>query len=58
MDGGEIELGGVAWVDQEGWGRLDARETARGKPEGRPRVKLCTVAEMLEAAGVGSGAER
>ena len=44
---------GVRWVDEEGWGRLDARETARGKAEGRPRVKFCTVNEMLEAAGVG-----
>lgn len=41
---------GVRWVDEEGWGRLDARETARGKAQGRPRVKFCTVAEMLEAA--------
>ncbi len=44
---------GVRWVDGEGWGRLDARETARGKAQGRPRVKFCTVAEMLEAAGMG-----
>ncbi len=41
---------GVRWVDNEGWGRLDAHETARGKAQGRPRVKLCTVGEMLEAA--------
>lgn len=44
---------GVRWVGGEGWGRLDARETARGEAAGRPRVKFCTVAEMLEAAGVG-----
>ena len=44
---------GVRWVDGERWGRLDARETARGKAEGRPRVKFCTVGEMLRAAGVG-----
>ena len=44
---------GVLWVDGEAWGRLDARETARGKAEGRPRVKFCTVKEMLEAAGAG-----
>ena len=44
---------GVRWVDEEGWGRLDARETARGKAEGRPRVKFCNVNEMLEAAGAG-----
>ena len=41
---------GVRGVDNEGWGRLDAHETACGKAQGRPRVKLCTVAEMLEAA--------
>ncbi len=41
---------GVRWVDVEGWGRLDARETARGKAEGRPRVKYCTVEEMLGVA--------
>ena len=42
---------GVRWVDNDGWTRFDAHETARGKAEGRPRVKLCTIAEMLEAAG-------
>ena len=42
---------GVRWVDGEGWGRLDAMETARGKAEGRPRVKFCTVEEMLAGAG-------
>ena len=41
---------GVRWVDGEGWGRLDAMETARGKAEGRPRVKFCTVEEMLAGA--------
>ena len=46
---------GVGWVDEEGSGRLDAVETARGKAEGRPRVKFCTVEEMLEGAGVGGG---
>ncbi len=42
---------GVHWVDHEGWQRLDAHETASGKAAGRPRVKLCTVAQMLEVAG-------
>ena len=42
---------GVRWVDEAAWRRLDAHETARGKAEGRPRVKLCTVEEMLETAG-------
>ncbi len=44
----------VRWVDEEGWGRLDACETARGQAEGRPRVKFCTVEEMLAAAGEGA----
>ena len=42
---------GVRWVDHEGWERLDAHETACGKSQGRPRVKLCSVEEMLEVAG-------
>ena len=42
---------GVHRVDGAGWERLDAHETERGKAEGRPRVKCCTVAEMLEVAG-------
>lgn len=41
---------GVEWVDEKGWKRLDDHETARGKAQGRPRVKLCSVAEMLEVA--------
>ena len=46
-----LREGGVRRVDEEGWRRLDARETARGKEQRRPRVKFCTVEEMLEAAG-------
>ena len=42
---------GVRWVDKAGWARMDAMETAAGKDQGRPRVKLCTVDEMLAAAG-------
>ncbi len=41
----------VRWVDKEGWGRIEAHEIARGTREGRPRVKICTVEEMLEVAG-------
>lgn len=40
---------GVAYVDFDDWRCLDRLETARGKAAGRPRVKLCAVAEMLEA---------
>ncbi len=42
----------VRWVDVEGWRRIDAHETGRGEVEGRPRVKLVTVEEMLQVAGV------
>ena len=43
---------GVRWIDEAGWRRLDAHETGLGSAEGRPRVKLCTVEEMLTIAGV------
>jgi ferredoxin--NADP+ reductase len=33
------------------WRRLDALEVARGKPAGRPRIKLTTVEEMRAALG-------
>ena len=41
---------GVRWVDKDGWGRIDAHETGRGKAEGRPRVKQCTTGEMMAIA--------
>lgn len=47
---------GVRWVDKQGWARLDAHETARGQAQGRPRVKVCSVAKMLELAGPPGGA--
>ncbi|MCX7741530.1 MAG: FAD-dependent oxidoreductase [Meiothermus sp.] len=40
---------GVRFVSLEGWLRLDALETQRGQAQGRPRVKLTSVEEMLEA---------
>jgi ferredoxin--NADP+ reductase len=36
----------VTWED---WQALDALERSRGEASGRPRVKCCTVEEMLEA---------
>ena len=45
-----LERRGVHWVDNAGWERLDACETALGKAQGRPRVKFCTVPDMLKAA--------
>jgi ferredoxin--NADP+ reductase len=35
------------------WTRLDQAETARGQSQGRPRVKFCSVEEMLEVLAVG-----
>jgi ferredoxin--NADP+ reductase len=34
----------------EGWQAIDAAEVEAGKPHGRPRVKLCTVDELVEAS--------
>jgi ferredoxin/flavodoxin---NADP+ reductase len=36
------------------WQAIDAAEVARGEPQGRPRVKFCRVAEMLDAARAGA----
>jgi ferredoxin--NADP+ reductase len=41
---------GVTCVTYEGWEAIDAVETARGEPHGRPRVKLCSWDELLAAA--------
>jgi ferredoxin--NADP+ reductase len=35
-----------------GWTAIDERERTAGEPLGRPRVKLCTWDELLEAAGI------
>jgi ferredoxin/flavodoxin---NADP+ reductase len=42
----------VTW---EGWEMIDAYESALGEPEGRPRVKLVRLAELLEASRGPSG---
>ncbi len=41
--------GRVTYAD---WESIDRTERAAGEPQGRPRVKLCTVPELLAAAGV------
>src|SRR6187431_2814758 len=41
---------GVEVVTYAGWEAIDAVERALGEPQGRPRVKLCTWDELLEAA--------
>ena len=38
---------GVVVTDWADWQRLDAEETRRGEPLGRPRVKITDVGEML-----------
>jgi ferredoxin--NADP+ reductase len=41
---------GVDVVMYEGWESIDTLERDRGTGQGRPRVKLCTWDELLEAA--------
>jgi ferredoxin--NADP+ reductase len=43
-------------VTYAGWEAIDAAEVARGEPLGRPRIKFCTVEEMVEAARSGAPA--
>jgi ferredoxin--NADP+ reductase len=37
-------------VTYAGWEAIDRKEKEMGEPHGRPRVKLCTFDELLEAA--------
>ncbi|MFN2322223.1 MAG: FAD-dependent oxidoreductase [Trueperaceae bacterium] len=41
---------GVTVLDRDGWRRIDEAETTAGAAEGRPRVKLVTVQELLDVA--------
>ena len=41
---------GVEHVLYAGWESIDAAERSAGEPRGRPRVKLCTWDDLLEAA--------
>ena len=43
-------------VGFDGWQAIDRAEVERGEPHGRPRVKFCTIAEMVEAARATEGA--
>src|SRR4051794_2752489 len=47
--------GAVTW---EGWRAIDAHETERGEPHGRPRVKLVRVPQMFDVAGVALPVDR
>jgi ferredoxin--NADP+ reductase len=39
-------------VDNEGWSAIDRHETSLGADSGRPRVKLVTIGDLLDAAGM------
>jgi ferredoxin--NADP+ reductase len=41
---------GVPFIDWEGWSRIDARERALGAAEGRERVKISPLPDLLDAA--------
>jgi ferredoxin--NADP+ reductase len=43
-----LQTRGVVPVDYAGWQRIDEYEKARGAEQGRPRVKLTSLAELLE----------
>jgi ferredoxin--NADP+ reductase len=47
---------GVAYVSYEDWKRLDSHETTAGAAQGRPRVKVTSVPQMLEVIERGRGA--
>ena len=42
----------MPFVSWEQWRQIDAHERAAGESVGKPRVKLCSVADMYAAAGV------
>ena len=46
---------GVEHVTYSGWEAIDAEERGRGEPQGRPRVKLVTWSDLLDAARSTSG---
>ena len=41
------------FVSFGGWRAIDTEEVGRGEPLGRPRVKFCSIEEMVEAARSG-----
>jgi ferredoxin/flavodoxin---NADP+ reductase len=41
------------YVDYSAWGRIDAQEVARGRPNGKPREKFIALDEMFAAASGG-----
>jgi ferredoxin--NADP+ reductase len=45
-----LEERGIEAVMYAGWETIDTLERSRGEPHGRPRIKLCTWDELLQAA--------
>jgi ferredoxin--NADP+ reductase len=45
-----IESRGAVRVDYEGWKKIDEFERGRGEAEGRPRVKVTSLDELIERA--------
>jgi ferredoxin--NADP+ reductase len=45
----------VDYVSYDDWKILDAHETAAGAAQGRPRVKVTRVSEMMEIIRAGRG---
>jgi ferredoxin/flavodoxin---NADP+ reductase len=43
-----LRRGGIEYTTYQGWRVLDSHELALGASQGRPRVKVCSVPEMLE----------
>jgi len=41
-------------VSYEGWRAIDEAEQDRGRPHGRPRIKFCSIQEMVEASRAGA----
>lgn len=47
-----LDRAGVRYLRWDGWLRVDDYETSEGARRGRPRLKVCTVQEMLDIGGV------
>jgi ferredoxin--NADP+ reductase len=41
-------------VSYRGWRAIDEAEQERGRPHGRPRIKFCSIEEMVEASRAGA----
>jgi ferredoxin--NADP+ reductase len=41
-------------ISYQGWKAIDEAEQERGRPHGRPRIKFCSIEEMIEASRSGA----